>query len=127
MNQLTTLLSNHCFSIYEEEVTVTETTLKCRLVPLNTSDTSLALAEVYAVKFIQGALAFTDPSWSIEASRPWLLKDGKLRFTWKFVIKGDMEAAYRMLRTLDKAPTAENTTIPVTKSVSTRGTVTVKR
>lgn len=126
-NKLTTLLANHCFSVYDEEVTVTEVALKCRLVPLNEGDTSLTLAETYALKFIREALSLTGEDWRIEASRPWVMRDGKLLYTWKFVLKGNIESAYNELLKIEKAPTKDNTFVPVTKNVSKRGTVTVRR
>jgi len=126
-NQLTTLLANHCFSIYEEEVTATETTLKCRLVPLTEADVSMTLAETYALKFIREALQMESSEWRLDASRPWVLKDNKLVYTWRFILKGNIDAAYNALLKIDKAPTQANTFVPVRKSVSARGTVTVRR
>lgn len=32
-------------------------------------------------------------SWKVRLSRPWVLKDGKLRFTWDFTLQGDLDAA----------------------------------
>lgn len=127
-NKLTTLLTNHCFSVYDESASDTEVALKCRLVPLNEADISLTLAETYALKFIKEALAIpADDSWSFEAVRPWLLKDGKLVYTWKFILKGSVESAYNALSRIEKAPTQDNTFVRVNKSVSKRGTVTVRR
>ena len=32
-------------------------------------------------------------SWKVRLSRPWVLKEGKLRFTWDFTVQGDLSAA----------------------------------
>ena len=32
-------------------------------------------------------------AWKVRLSRPWVLKDGKLRFTWDFTLQGDLDAA----------------------------------
>lgn len=85
--------------------------------PMSTDDTLVVLArispnnaqqfgavEARLLYFIEKALVLAaeadQQSYRIRLSRPFLLKEGKLRFTWDFTLKGDIAAAVEMFRSI---------------------------
>jgi len=61
-------------------------------------------AEMRVLYFIEKALILAsegDRPFKLRLSRPFLLKEGKLRFTWDFTIKGDVSAAVQMLQSIN--------------------------
>jgi len=73
-----------------------------RLAPINDQDKNLKLAEARLLNFIERALKSFEGEESVKArfSRPWLLKDGNLAFTWDFTFRGDLVRAEEILSNL---------------------------
>lgn len=81
-----------------------------RLKPINAQDSNLKAAESRLIFFIEKALKLEASSekqtpWVLRFSRPWLLKNDKLAFTWDFTIKGDLNSALSQLESIPVAPT----------------------
>jgi hypothetical protein len=103
------ILVDHCFAVYESPVNVTDENKlvrRARLTPLSEADKSLTLANVWGTKFIQKALteASAAEDWSFACSKPLLLKDGELVYTWEFALSGDVPKGLSVLRAIDRAP-----------------------
>lgn len=103
------ILENHCFEVYEStETLTTDTTVvrRARMVPLSSDDKTLTLATVWGTKFIHKALTLAKGAedWKFSCSKPMLLKDNDLVYTWEFSVVGNVEAALAALRTIDRAP-----------------------
>lgn len=77
-------------------------------VPLSTDDTLVMFARIQATPtlfqktesrvlyFIEKMLQRSEDSteeFKVRLSRPWVLKDGSLRYTWDFTFKGDLSSA----------------------------------
>lgn len=100
------LLENHCFSVYSTSESEGKITCRARMVPLEEKDTQLHLATVWGTKFIQAALrkSAAQEAWKLDVSKPLLLKDGELVYTWEFCLSGNVSAAVAELREIDRAP-----------------------
>ncbi len=64
-------------------------------------------------------------SWRVRLSRPWVLKEDKLRFTWDFTLQGDIEAALTALEAI-KIPQLSVTRtedVPVQNTKTKKGSV----
>jgi hypothetical protein len=70
-----------------------------RLLPLNDRDGNLKLSEARLLNYLERALKLFDTTSNVKArfSRPWLLKEGKLAYTWDFTFKGDLSTALILL------------------------------
>jgi hypothetical protein len=103
------ILENHCFQVYESPLNVTEDNRcvrRARLVPLSTTDKALTLATVWGTKFIHKALIASNSAsdWKFSCSKPLVLKDSELVYTWEFEISGNVNSAFAALREIDRAP-----------------------
>lgn len=87
-----------------------------RLKPLNNQDTNMKASESRLIFFIETALkmeaaAKSDPEratpWTLRFSRPWVLKNDKVAFTWDFTIKGDLKEALTKLESILIAPSPD--------------------
>ena len=98
-----------------------------RLKPMTESDRTLNMAESRALMFIEDALNLSVKSegWDIRFSRPWVLKKGKIAYTWDFTIQGDLGAAIDALSTVQemKLPNVREEEVPVQASKPKRGAV----
>lgn len=79
--------------------------------PISTDDTLVVLARINAAtqdefKRVESRLLFfiekllqasavEDKPYKVRLSRPFILKDGALRYTWDFTLKGDVASAVR--------------------------------
>ncbi len=84
-----------------------------RLKPINNQDTNLKMSEARLIFFIEKALKLeaddkANPEkhipWTLRFSRPWVLKNDKVAFTWDFTIKGSLPEALTRLETILIAP-----------------------
>jgi hypothetical protein len=87
-----------------------------RLKPLNNQDTNMKASESRLIFFIESALKIeanskADPEratpWTLRFSRPWVLKNDKVAFTWDFTIKGDLNEALTKLEGILIAPSPD--------------------
>ncbi len=87
-----------------------------RLKPINAQDANMKAAESRLIFFIESALkieatAKSNPEmstpWTLRFSRPWVLKNDKVAFTWDFTIKGDLNEALKKLESILIAPTPD--------------------
>lgn len=97
--------------------TLRELDMEVYAAPLNTDDMLVVLArltppntalanaaETRVLYFIEKALILAsegDRDFKLRLSRPFLLKEGKLRFTWDFTIKGNVGEAVQMLQSIN--------------------------
>jgi hypothetical protein len=100
----------------------------CRLRPLTAQDTSLKAAEGRLLFFIEKALKMeleNLESWRLRLSRPWLLKEDKLVFTWDFTFQGDLRRCVEKLKTIavPPAPVNKETEISVQPAKPARGSI----
>ena len=99
----------------------------CRLKPMVASDRDLKMAETRALKFIEDSLKVesTDNQFNFRFSRPWVLKKGKLAFTWDFTLKGDLSSAISALSKVDvlRAPASREEEVHVQTLKPRRGSV----
>lgn len=95
---------------------LTALNLEAYATPIDEPDTLVMLArispptqdlfnavEARLLYFVEKALvlaAENGADYRVRLSRPFLLKDGKLRFTWDFTIKGNIEAAVTMFESI---------------------------
>ena len=98
-----------------------------RLKPMTESDRTLSMAEARALMFIEDALNLSMKSedWDIRFSRPWVLKKGKIAYTWDFTVQGNLESALKELATVQemKLPSVREEEVPVQSSKPKRGAV----
>ena len=100
---------------YAEPV-VNDTTIVIlgRLKPMTNKDTQLKLAETRLLGWIERALrAIRDnKDFKVRFSRPWLLKEDQLVFTWDFTLQGDLAKAVEILKEIPvpKAPAGSEST-----------------
>ncbi len=87
-----------------------------RLKPLSSQDTNMKASESRLIFFIETALKIetaskADPEratpWTLRFSRPWVLKNDKVAFTWDFTIKGDLKEALTKLESILIAPSPD--------------------
>ena len=78
-----------------------------RLTPLNDRDTNLKLSEARLLNYLERVLKRFENTDEVKArfSRPWLLKEDKLAYTWDFTFRGDLDVA---LETLGKEAVPSN-------------------
>ena len=89
--------------------------LEVYTVPVSTDDTLVALARIQAnpdifnrvegrlLYFIEKLLQRSEDSideFKVRFSRPWVLKESSLRYTWDFTFKGDLDAALRVAESI---------------------------
>jgi hypothetical protein len=86
---------------YAEPV-VNDTTIVVlgRLKPMTTKDTNLKLAESRLLGWIERSLRAVrdNKDFKVRFSRPWLLKEDQLVFTWDFTLQGDLDKAVAILK-----------------------------
>ena len=127
-NEFITLLAKLNISVYATPVEETSTIVFLgRLTPLNDEDKDFKLAESRLLNFIERALIkFKDhETVKVRFSRPWLLKDDKLAYTWDFTFRGDLEEAYALLSTLriPTNPAVREESAPLQQITPKRGKV----
>ena len=109
--------------VEENEVIV----LLGRLTPLNDQDSNLKLSESRLLNYLERALrAFgTNDSVKVRFSRPWLLKNDKLAYTWDFTFRGDLSEALKLLNSTDipSNPSVRITSAPIQSFQPKRGNV----
>ena len=98
-----------------------------RLKPLNETDSNLRQAESRLLNFITDVLkiASTMSNWQVRFSRPWLLKEGKLAFTWDFTVRGNLDDALRNIESV-KIPVmriSEEVEVPIRPVKKTKAKV----
>ena len=97
--------------VEEKEVIV----LLGRLSPLNDRDLESKLSEARLLNYIERALKEFEEDDSVKArfSRPWLLKEGSLAYTWDFTFRGDLAKALEILEKVaipsNPSPATEDT------------------
>ena len=98
-----------------------------RLSPINDQDKSLKLAEARLLNFIERALKAFEDEEEVKArfSRPWLLKEGNLAFTWDFTFRGNLDRAFEVISslTIPTSPTERVEESPLQVLKPKRGTV----
>lgn len=100
---------------YAEPV-VNDTTIVIlgRLKPMTNKDSNLKLAESRLLGWIERALrAIKDnKDFKVRFSRPWLLKEEQLVFTWDFTLQGDLAKAVEILKEIPvpRAPAGSEST-----------------
>lgn len=131
-SKLVGILDSVGITVYAQPATP-EDTVVClgRLRPLTEGDTNLKMAESRLLKFISAALlvASENKAWQLRFSRPWVLKDNKLAFTWDFTIRGDLTVALNSLSEI-KIPgivMREEVSVPVRPIKTKRGKVSAVR
>lgn len=128
MEQLKEVLTQLNIEVYATPVNTEDTVVFLgRLTPINQQDTSLKLSEARLLNFIERALKVFENAEGVKArfSRPWLLKEDKLAFTWDFTFRGDLEKALELLKTLEipSNPTERVETSPIQVLKPKRGSV----
>lgn len=98
-----------------------------RLRPMTENDRTLNMAESRALMFIEDALnlSVTSEGWDIRFSRPWVLKNKKIAYTWDFTIQGNLADAVKALSGIQemKLPSTREEEVPVQASKPKRGAV----
>lgn len=127
-NELTDLLATIGAEVYATPVDEKDVIVcLARLRPMTEDDRKLVMAERRALMFIEEALVKSnaDDSWNLRFSRPWVLKNDKLAYTWDFTIKGDIEAALKALSTIKlmKAPVTKEEDVAVQHVKPKRGRI----
>ena len=97
------------------------------MTPLNDRDNNLKLSEARLLNYLERVLRQFDKVDAVKArfSRPWLLKEDKLAYTWDFTFRGDLDVA---LDTLSKEvvpsnPSARVESAPIQQLKPKRGKV----
>ena len=90
-----------------------------RLKPLNERDANLKLSEARLLNYLERVLKEFEGNSEVKArfSRPWLLKDGKLAYTWDFTFRGDLKEALKLLESeaIPSNPTERVESAPIQK------------
>lgn len=98
-----------------------------RLKPMTENDRTLNMAESRALMFIEDALnlSVNSEDWDIRFSRPWVLKNKKIAYTWDFTIQGNINAAIDALSGIQemKLPSVREEEVPLQASKPKRGIV----
>jgi len=98
-----------------------------RVLPLVPGDKTLSLSEARLLRWIESALKQDKETenWSLRLSRPWVLKEDKLAYTWDFTIKGDIKEAIQTLSGIHvpKPPEEKEVDVPTQRTQFKRGTV----
>jgi hypothetical protein len=98
-----------------------------RLAPLNDRDTNLKLSESRLLNYLERALVAFEKIDNVKVrfSRPWLLKKGKLAYTWDFTFRGDLNEALKILKSTDipSNPSEKVTSGPIQSFQPKRGKV----
>lgn len=98
-----------------------------RLTPMTPDDRNLVLAERRALTFIESALKLAGESddWDVRFSRPWVLKQEKLAYTWDFTLKGDLDSALTALEKIKimRAPGVREEEVDVQRVKPKRGSI----
>lgn len=128
MDKIKNLLGKLNIEVYATPVETDDTiVLLGRLTPINAQDTNLKLSEARLLNFIERALKVFDGDESVKArfSRPWLLKEENLAFTWDFTFRGDLERAATLLEglTIPSNPTERVESAPIQVLKPKRGSV----
>lgn len=129
MNKLESVLSDKLgVDVYNNAVDTDDTLVVFgRLKPMITSDRDLKMAEARALKYIESVLkkCTKEDDWQFRFSRPWVLKNERLAFTWDFTIKGNLEGAIKLLESVEpmKAPLTREQDVPLQTSKPKRGRV----
>ena len=109
--------------VVEKEVLV----LLGRLMPLNDRDGNLKLSEARLLNYLERVLKLFEKEDEVKArfSRPWLLKEGKLAYTWDFTFKGDLSMALTLLskEAIPSNPVEREETAPIQVLKPKRGKV----
>lgn len=99
----------------------------CRLNPMTDADVRLTMAEARLLQFIEKALniAKSESDWKVRFSRPWVLKQDKLAFTWDFTFMGDLDKAANALGkiSIGKPPAPREEEAPIHTVKNKRGRV----
>lgn len=131
-SKLVGILDSVGVTVYSQPPTPDDTVVCLgRLRPLTEGDTSLKMAESRLLRFIATSLLIASETkvWQIRFSRPWVLKDSKLAFTWDFTLRGDLSVALKSLSEI-KIPGVEmreEVSVPVRTVKSKRGRVSAVR
>lgn len=128
MDKIEDVLTQLNIEVYATPVDTEDTVVYLgRLTPINPQDTSLKLSEARLLNFIERALKAFDGEKDVKArfSRPWLLKEKKLAFTWDFTFRGDLKKALELLKTVEipSNPTERVETSSIQVLKPKRGTV----
>ncbi len=98
-----------------------------RLTPMTGTDRDLKMAEARALNYIESVLKkCTDKdAWQFRFSRPWVLKNERLAFTWDFTLKGDLDGAIKLLSSVEpmKAPVSREEDVHLQALKPKRGRV----
>jgi hypothetical protein len=129
LEQFKELLTSVGLDVYNVPVENEQTIVcLCRLRPLTQQDTTLKAAEGRLLFFIEKALKAeveNVDSWRLRLSRPWILKEDKLFFTWDFTFQGDLRRCIEKLKTINvpPAPSPSSGEVAVQSVKTTRGTI----
>ena len=109
--------------VHEKDVIV----LLGRLTPLNDRDTGLKLSESRLLNYLERVLKQFEGEDNVKArfSRPWLLKDEKLAYTWDFTFRGDLDLALTLLEkeAVPSNPSTKVESAPLQQLKPKRGSV----
>ncbi len=98
-----------------------------RLKPLNDQDVNLKLSEARLLNYLERVLRSFEGSKTVKVrfSRPWVLKDSKLAYTWDFTFRGDLKEALKILEASDipSNPSVRVADTPIQKLSPKRGKV----
>jgi hypothetical protein len=108
VDQVKSLLSTLNVEVYSVPVSKDDTICcLCRLKPLTPQDTNLKAAEGRLLYFIERALKLEVDNldtWRLRLSRPWILKEDKLYYTWDFTFQGNLRLCIDKLKTIAVPP-----------------------
>lgn len=108
LDQFKSLLATLGLEVYASPVVKDDTICcLCRLKPLTSQDTNLKAAEGRLLFFIEKALKSESENldtWRLRLSRPWILKEDKLFFTWDFTFQGNLRLCYEKLKSIPVPP-----------------------
>ena len=122
------LLGKLCVEVYAVPVEDSDViVLLGRLKALNEKDSNLKLSEARLLNYLERVLKRFEGNKDVKArfSRPWLLKDEKLAYTWDFTFRGDLKEALKLLEseTIPSNPTERVESAPIQKLQLKRGKV----
>jgi len=98
-----------------------------RLTPLNDRDNKLKLSEARLLNYLERVLRQFDKVKDVKArfSRPWVLKEDTLAYTWDFTFRGDLDLALATLakEAVPSNPSARVDSSPIQQLKPKRGKV----
>lgn len=99
-----------------------------RLKPLTPQDANLKAAEGRLLFFIEKALKSeldNLETWRLRMSRPWILKEDKLYYTWDFTIQGNLRLCLEKLKAIviPPAPLAREGDVAIQNVKPARGSI----